>query len=79
MFSNVWSENTALLERLMEIHSNSPKLYYGFKMITDSYNIKIQACKRGDSVHKCTCTSEICMEEWYCYSAHENANQICHL
>ena len=23
-------ENTALFERLMEIHSNSPKLYYGF-------------------------------------------------
>ena len=31
MFSNVWSENTALFERLMEIHSNSPILYYGFK------------------------------------------------
>ena len=31
MFSNVWSENTALFERLMEIHSISPKLYYGFK------------------------------------------------
>ena len=31
MFSNVWSENTALFERLMEIHSNSQKLYYGFK------------------------------------------------
>ena len=24
-------KNTALFERLMEIHSNSPKLYYGFK------------------------------------------------
>ena len=33
LFSNVWSENTALFERLMEIHSNSPKLYYGFKCI----------------------------------------------
>ena len=33
MFSNVWSENTALFERLMEIHSNSPKLYYGFNVI----------------------------------------------
>ena len=33
MFSNVWSENTALFERLMEIHSNSPKLYYGFKAL----------------------------------------------
>ena len=32
LFSNVWSENTALFERLMEIHSNSPKLYYGFKI-----------------------------------------------
>ena len=30
MFSNVWSENTTLFERLMEIHSNPPKLYYGF-------------------------------------------------
>ena len=26
MFSNVWSENTALFERLMEIHSNSPPM-----------------------------------------------------
>ena len=32
MFSNVWSENTALFERLMEIHLDSPKLYYGFKL-----------------------------------------------
>ena len=32
LFSNVWSENTALFERLMEIHSNSPKLYYGFNV-----------------------------------------------
>ena len=30
MFSNVWSENTTLFERLMEIHPNPPKLYYGF-------------------------------------------------
>ena len=28
MFSDVWSENAALLERLMEIHSNPPILYY---------------------------------------------------
>ena len=34
MFSNVWSENTALFERLMEIHLNSPKLYYGFNHLT---------------------------------------------
>ena len=31
MFSDVWSENAALFERLMEIHSNPPILYYGFK------------------------------------------------
>ena len=31
MFSDVWSENAALYhERLMEIHSNPPILYYGF-------------------------------------------------
>ena len=24
-----WSENAALFERLMEIHSNPPELYYG--------------------------------------------------
>ena len=35
LFSNVWSENTALFERLMEIHSNSPKLYYGFNMTVE--------------------------------------------
>ena len=30
-FSDVWSENAALFERLMDIHSNPPILYYGFK------------------------------------------------
>ena len=32
VFSDVWSENAALFERLMEIHSNQPILYmyYGF-------------------------------------------------
>ena len=29
-------KNTALFERLMEIHSNSPKLYYGFKGLSHS-------------------------------------------
>ena len=38
--SNVWSENTALFERLMEIHSNSPKLYYGFNNLLLS-NVEI--------------------------------------
>ena len=33
MFSNVWSENTSLFERLMKIHSNPPKLYYGFNKL----------------------------------------------
>ena len=40
LFSNVWSENTALFERLMEIHSNSPKLYYGFKLLKYKENNK---------------------------------------
>ena len=39
MFSNVWSENTALFERLMEIHSNSPKLYYGFNPLKISSRV----------------------------------------
>ena len=30
MFSDVWSENGALLERLIQIHSNPPILYHGF-------------------------------------------------
>ena len=30
LFSDVWSENAALFERLMEIHSNPPILYFGF-------------------------------------------------
>ena len=31
MFSDVWSDNAAVFERLLEIHSNPPILYYGFK------------------------------------------------
>ena len=30
LFSDIWSENAALFERLLEIHSNPPILYYGF-------------------------------------------------
>ena len=30
LFSHVWSENGALFERLMEIYSNPPTLYFGF-------------------------------------------------
>ena len=36
MFSNVWSENTALFERLMEIPFQFPNqraLYYGFNFV----------------------------------------------
>ena len=33
LFSDVWSENAALVERMMEFHSNLPKLYYGFNPI----------------------------------------------
>ena len=32
MFSDVWSENAAPFERLMEIYSSPPILYYGFKL-----------------------------------------------
>ena len=31
MFSDIWIENAALYERVVEIHSNPPILYYGFK------------------------------------------------
>ena len=38
MFSDVWSENAALFERLMEIHSNPPILYYhGFNSIITTW------------------------------------------
>ena len=33
LFSDVWSENAALVERMMEFHSNPPKLYNGFKTL----------------------------------------------
>ena len=45
-----WSENAALFERLMEIHSNPPILYYGF-------NTMILAQKFQD--HKCYTTLSI--------------------
>ena len=31
MFSDVWSENAALIKRLMKVHSYQPILYFGFK------------------------------------------------
>ena len=31
LFSDVWSEKFVLFEGLMEIHSNPPMIYYGFK------------------------------------------------
>ena len=34
-FSDVWSENAALFERLMEMYSNPPILYFAFKMCND--------------------------------------------
>ena len=41
MLSDVWGENAALFERLMEIDSNPPILYYSFKiqytLITTNY------------------------------------------
>ena len=38
LFSDVWSENAALFERLMEIHSNPPILYYGFNDISKYFD-----------------------------------------
>ena len=32
LFSGVWSENAALFERFMKIHSNPPILYYGINL-----------------------------------------------
>ena len=34
LFSGVRSENAALFERMMKIHSNPPILYYGFNFMT---------------------------------------------
>ena len=53
MFSDFWSENAALFERLMKIHSNSPILhvYYGFNVEVHfcikekGGSSKMQACK----------------------------------
>ena len=39
MFSDVSSENAALSERLMEIHSHPPILYYGFKGNSTSFRL----------------------------------------
>ena len=39
-FFYVWSENAALFERLMGIHSNPPILYYGFKN-----SVKLWSCR----------------------------------
>ena len=33
LFSDIWSGNAGLVERLMEIHSNPPILYYSFKVM----------------------------------------------
>ena len=49
LFSDVWSENAALFERLMEIHSNPPILYYGFNPLTMMPE-KSQAGVYGDCV-----------------------------
>ena len=54
LFSNVWSENTALFERLMEIHSNvHQELYYGFKESSNwmraSYNVSPRHRRGGIS------------------------------
>ena len=40
-FSDVWSENAPPFERLMEIHSNLPILYYGFNSLVVTNIISI--------------------------------------
>ena len=55
LFSDVWSENAALFERLMEIYSNPPILYYGFKLLVhvhDHFNVYIDFCKRFHHIIK---------------------------
>ena len=44
MFSEVWSENAALFEIFMEIHSHPQTLYYGFSLFPRyplQYNVKV--------------------------------------
>ena len=38
MFSDVWSENVALVERLMEIHSNPPILHPSKKVTQHDFD-----------------------------------------
>ena len=40
MFSDVWSENAALFERLVEIHSNPPMQLYGFNRALEPDRIR---------------------------------------
>ena len=60
MFSNVWSENTAVFERLMEIHSNSPKLYYGFNVDMHCLN-----CFAELSISYWVGTGNVCLNSKY--------------
>ena len=46
LFSDVWSENAALFERLMAFHSNPPILYYGFKIKQRLLPVYIHAISR---------------------------------
>ena len=36
--SGLWSENAALFERLIEINSNPPILYYGFNISSEKFH-----------------------------------------
>ena len=54
MFSDVWSENAALLERLMEIYSNPPILwlqltYVYIKVLTSSGAVALAAARQLSS------------------------------
>ena len=61
---NVWSENAPLFERLMEIHSNPPILYYGFNIPSDLLCTKspLRGSQQQERTmdyptHQCTCTT----------------------
>ena len=74
LFSNVWSENTALFERLMEIHSNSPKLYYGFKKLWHPKFRKTHKNMKNPIFKGCTLHLDI-----LCIHGHLLCTYICYI
>ena len=80
LFSDVWSENDALFERLMEIHSNPPILYYGFNCGECSYTFRIMKLlwlvpylgPYSESKKKNGDVDNVFLAEYYCFL---NANE----